>query len=72
MTGLQNFEIFDEKQKDTFANILDWQTNFKFLQCAVHNRTPRLNLSTSKKGPSVSVNACCKVFFRQILEKKSL
>ena len=72
MNGLLNFEIFDEKQKDAFADMRDWQANFKSLQCAVHKRTPRLNLSTSKQGSSVSVNACCRDFFSRILEKKSL
>ena len=70
MNGLLNFEISDEKQKGAFADMIDWQANFKFLQCAVHKRTPRLNLSTSKKGANVSVNACCRDFFARILERK--
>ena len=72
MNRFLTFEIFDEKQKDAFTDIRDWQTNFKSLQCAAHQRSARLNLSTSKKGSSVSINACCDDFFYQILKKKSL
>jgi hypothetical protein len=72
MNYFLTFEIFDEKQKDAFADIRDWQTNFKYLQCAAHRKSPRLNLSVSKKGSSVSINACCDDFFRKILRKKSL
>jgi hypothetical protein len=72
MTGLLNFEILDEKQKRAFADMLDWQANFKLLRCDAHKRAPRLNLSTGKKGSSVSVNTCCRDFFLQIVEKKFL
>ena len=72
MTKLTTFEILDEKHKNSFVNVIDWENNFKSLECGRHERRARLNLSTGKRGSAVSVSACCDAFFRQIVAKKVL
>ena len=64
------FEISDEKQKSSFSNISDWESNFKKLKCDLHQKNPRLNLSIDKKGSNVTVNTCCSEFFEQIVTRK--
>ena len=72
MNKFLTFEISDEKQKISFSNIRDWESNFKKLKCVSHQKNPRLNLTIDRKGSNVTVNACCDEFFRKIVTKKSI
>ena len=67
---MMKFEILNEAEKNSFSSALDWHKHYRHLRCVEHSKGAKLNLLVDRSGLSVSVNACCADFFREIVELK--
>ena len=65
------FDILNEAEKNSFANVLDWHRHYKPLKCEEHLKSANLNLLIDRSGSNVAISACCEDFFLKIVERRS-